>query len=61
MKKEYTVTVNVNMVLPVKFVMAENVKQAELQALKYVTKMTGMLPGHWHPYIDVTINETERS
>ena len=59
MKKEYTVTVNVNLVLPVKFIMSENVKQAELQALKYVKKMLGLLPGHWHNRLESYVLKTE--
>lgn len=59
MKKDHTVTVKVLMELPVKFCIAENVKEAELQALKYVRKMLGMLPGHWHQYFETYVQKVE--
>jgi hypothetical protein len=61
MKKEYTVTVKFYAEIPVKFVFAESVKQAELQGLKYVRKMLGLLPGHWHQHLESHVKKVEEA
>ena len=59
MKKEYTVTVKVFAEIPVHYIMAESVKEAELQALEYVNKMLGLLPGHWHQHVESYVKKVE--
>jgi hypothetical protein len=59
MKKEYTVTVKVFAEIPVNYIYAEDVKEAELQALTYVRKMLGLLPGHWHQHVESYVKKVE--